>query len=218
MTQELAVQRACVPKILAHPFGRSSRHSVTHTQRARRCRRLQFIGQRVIVPAVAVVQKTSDGAEKIHCRRGKLFLCGGDISNPLFFLDDLPQPNRRLVIPQAAWRLFHVGFEVKNRISVARQSFSGKPVNLRQQEGPRLLFRCGQHFRVQLLEERRIARQEPAIQQCQVELRIVFFDPPAFFQRPPCRADAKSDVPQGPRKFGDERPRFLLYFLVSQQK
>ncbi len=132
-----------MPKILAHPFGGSSRHSVAHAQRALCCHRLEFIGERVIIPPVAVVQKTSDGAEKIDGRGRQLFLRGRDVSNPLFFVDELPQPNGGLKIPHAARRFFHVRLEMKNSISVARQSFAGKPVNLRQQEGARLFFRSG---------------------------------------------------------------------------
>src|SRR5260370_42198951 len=99
IAQELRVQCASVTKILAHPFSRSARHSVSHTQRARCCRRLQLIGKRVIIPPVAVVQKTSDGAEKIDGRGRKLFLRGGDVLNPSFFLNDLPQPDGRLATP-----------------------------------------------------------------------------------------------------------------------
>src|SRR5258708_31970233 len=97
-----------------------------------------------------------------------LFLGGGDVSNPLSFVDDLPKRGGGLIISQAAGRLFYVGLEVKNRISVAHQPFSGQPVNLRQQKRPRLFFRGGEYFGVQLLEERGITRQESAIQQCQV--------------------------------------------------
>ena len=152
------------------------------------------------------MQKTSDGAEKIDGRRGQLFLRGGDVANPFSFVDDLPQPDGRLIIAHAARRLFYVGFEVKDRISVACQPLPGQPVDLRQQKGPRLFLRRGQHFRVQLVEERGIARQESAIQQGQVELRIVFFDPLTLFQGAPRRADPESDVPQCSREFGDERP------------
>src|SRR2546421_5699054 len=62
-------------------------------------------GEGVIVPAVAVMQKTSDGAEKIDGRRGQLFFCGSDVANPFSFVDDLPQPDGGLIIDRKSTRL-----------------------------------------------------------------------------------------------------------------
>ena len=54
-------------------------------------------------------------------------------------------------------------------------------MDLCKEERPRLLFRRGQNFGVELLKQRSIARQEPAIQQSQVKFCVVLFDTLALF-------------------------------------
>ena len=76
--QQLPVQRPRMPKVQAHPLRRRSCDAVTHAQRALRRGGLQFVGQRVVVAPIAVVQKTADRAQKINRRGGKLFLRGRD--------------------------------------------------------------------------------------------------------------------------------------------
>ena len=47
---------------------------------------------------------------------------------------------------------------------------------------------------------------------------VVFFDALRLFKRASCRADAETQIPQRPRKLGDQRPEFLLGALAPKQK
>jgi hypothetical protein len=72
-------------EVQAHPLRGSSRDAITHAQRALRGRGLQFVSQRVVVAAVAVMQKTTDRTQKSKCCGGKFFF-RSRVSAPVVFL------------------------------------------------------------------------------------------------------------------------------------
>src|SRR6267143_1875109 len=106
-----------MPEILPHPFGGSPPDPVSDPQRTLRGGCLQFVSERVVIPAVAVVQKTPDGAEEVDRAGAKLFFCGSDFTNFFFLIHDVPQPNRGLKVAHPARRFLYVWLQVKNRRS-----------------------------------------------------------------------------------------------------
>src|SRR5438477_353141 len=66
---------------------------------------------------------------------------------------------------------------MENRVSITRQALLRQPMQLRKQERPRLLLRRRKHSLVQFVEQFPISGKKSAVQQRQVKLRIVFFDP-----------------------------------------
>src|SRR2546429_5271705 len=91
-------------------------------------------------------------------------------------------------------------------------------MQLPEHEGPRLPFRAGKHLLVQFFKKRGISHQKSAVEQRQMKFGVVFFDALRLFKRASCRADAETQIPQRPRKLGDQRPEFLLGALAPKQK
>ena len=153
VAQELPVQRSRMAKILPHPVRWRTRNAVADSQSMLRRGFLQFVGQRVVVAPVGVMQETSRRAEKINRGRAHLFFGRGDVANSLFLFRELPQPDGRLVVAHSARRLFHVGLQVENRVPITRQAVSRKFVQLCQHKGPGLFLRARQHLFVQFFEK-----------------------------------------------------------------
>src|SRR6267143_2139260 len=149
-----------MPEILPHPFGGSPPDPVSDPQRTLRGGCLQFVSERVVIPAVAVVQKTPDGAEEVDRAGAKLFFCGSDFTNFFFLIHDVPQPNRGLKVAHPARRFLYVWLQVKNRISITSQPLLGKPVKLSQQEWASLPLGSRQNFGIQSFEQSGIARKK----------------------------------------------------------
>src|ERR1700730_361270 len=218
VAEQLPVQGARMTKIQPHPFRGAPRPAIRHAQRALRRGSLQFVRERIVIPRIAVVQKTSDRAEKVHGARCQFFLDRAAVEYFLFLAGDLAQPDCRLVVTKSPRGFFHIRLEVKDGISITRQSLSGQLVEFREQEGPCLSLRSGQHARIEFLAKFAVAGQEPAVQQCQVKLGVVFFDAPAFLDRAARRANTESQVPQRAGEVRDQRPEILFRFLASEQK
>src|SRR5438477_2337278 len=79
--QELPVQRARVAEVLPHPIRRRSGNTVADSQGVLRGCFLEFVGQRVVVAPVGVMEKASGRTQKIHRGGAHLFLGRGDIAN-----------------------------------------------------------------------------------------------------------------------------------------
>ena len=133
----------------------------------------------------------------------------------LYFFHDLPQPNRRLIIPHPARRLFHIRLKVVDRISVTRQPFFRQPVKLRLQKRARMFFRPRQDFCVEVFKQRGIARQEPPVEKREMKFRVVFFDALAFFQRAPSRTHTEIPSPKECAKTPQISCREILFCLVA---
>ena len=204
-------------KIQPHPLRCIPRLSIRNAKRSLRSRGLQLIRQRVVVSPIRVVQETANRAQKIHGTGSQVFFRRRNIQR-LLVLGNLPQPNRRLIVAQSTRRVFYVRFEMKNRVPIPIQPVFRKLVQLRQQERPRRSFRRGQDARIEPVEELRIPGQKPTIEQRQMKLDIVFFDPLALFERPPSGADPKSHVPQRAREIRNQRTKSLLGLLRPKQK
>src|ERR1700732_3425852 len=138
--------------------------------------------------------------------------------NSFFAPHDLPQPGPRLVTTQSAGSFLHVRLEMVDGVPIPSQPLLRQFLELRLQKRPRLLLRSGQNFLIQPLEEFRVARQKSPVQKREMKFGVVRFDPPAFFDCASRGAYAKSQVPQGAGKFGDERAVFLLRLFAFKKK
>src|SRR2546423_15235255 len=103
---------------------------------------------------------------------------------------------------------------MENRVSITRQALLRQPMQLRKQERPRLLLRRRKHSLVQFVEPFPISGKKSAVQQRQVKLRIVFFDPLALVDGAARAAYAKSQIPHSARKFRNEGPKFYFRFFI----
>src|SRR2546427_4309486 len=118
------VNRSHVSKITAHPFGRRGWQPCSQANSGCSGLRLQFVGQSVEIPALAIMQKTAHGRKKIHrcgtlfskCGRQKIFR--GWPSSGFFQICNKREPACHLVVAYATRILFYVWFQMKNRATV----------------------------------------------------------------------------------------------------
>src|SRR6478735_12443681 len=113
-------------KIQPHPLGRVSRLFIRYSERTCRCGCLQFVGERIVVTRVAVVQETPDGTEEFYGARREFLFSRAATLDSLLSAGNLPQPHRGLVVAQPSWRFLDVRLEVKDRVAVALQSVLGQ--------------------------------------------------------------------------------------------
>ncbi len=197
VAQQLAVQRSRVAEVEAHPLGGIAAQVVVNAQRVFRGVGLKFVGESIVVTAVAVMEKASDAAQELHrVAREFVFIQRTD-SRVAAIAGELAHPERGMVIAQSARRFFYVRLEMEDRVAIARQAFAGEALQFRMQQRPGLFFGAQQNLGVQFFEELRIAVQKAAIQHRQMKFGIGFFDVPAFVQRAAGGADAEAEVPKG---------------------
>src|SRR5580704_18122183 len=96
--------------------GRAVRHSERTLSRGG----LQFIRQRVVVSAIAVMQEAANGAQKIDGVGSQFLLASAVLPAVFLAIGDLPQPRRRLIVTKPPRSVFDVGLQMINRVSVAR--------------------------------------------------------------------------------------------------
>src|SRR5215469_8098744 len=97
-------------------------------------------------------------------------------------------------IAQSTRRIFHVRFEMENRVSVTSLSVPRESLEFNEQKWSSLLLGYRQDFRIEFFEERLITVQESSIQHRKVEFGVVLLDFLALVDGPPCGTHPKSKV------------------------
>src|SRR2546421_204066 len=107
-----------VTVIHAHPLGRASWNGVLCPQTHLRGQRLQLVRQRIVVPSVLVVKKTSHFTYEINRVRGLFPLDNLRAANFTGSPGNLTHPSASVKIPQASRRIFYIRLQMKDRVAV----------------------------------------------------------------------------------------------------
>lgn len=200
-----AADVAGVAKIMTHPIRRRQRLSETRSHAAGGSARLAFVTQLVVVAAAVEVQKASHRGEKLEGlshrslrRVGPEFLGRGPAGG-FFKLAESGQPAAKMIIAQAAGRVFDVRLEMENRVAVFRVTLAGDLA----QRARQFLTIAGNQVRDDFVakprKEPRVAGEVAAVEERDVEFQVIAMQFAAIRERVSGRADLQVEVPQSPR-------------------
>ncbi len=182
-----AVDDARVPVVGAHPVGRVGGAARLKADGVGGGFILRLPVERVVVAAVAEVEKTSRGGEKIEGRFGiaaRALEDSAALARPLLgFLqvEEQRKPDGEVVVAQAAGTILQVRLEMKDGVAVLGVAGAGNLAQLLRDRVPLAQNQAGKDRLMQLLVERELAGQKAAVERGQGEFEVVGIEPARFF-------------------------------------
>ena len=182
-----AIDNPRVPVVGPHPVGRVGRTARLQADGVGRGFVLRLPVQRVVVAAVAEVQKTSRRGQKIEGGFGIAARALEDatpLPRPLlglFQMEQKREPDCQVIVAQSAGTVLEVGFEMEDGVAVLGVAGAGNLAQLLRDRVPLAQNQAGKDRLMQLLVERELAGEEAAVESGQGEFEVVGIEPARFF-------------------------------------
>ena len=217
-----AVDHARVPVVGAHPVGGIGSASRFKADGVGRGFVLRLPVERVVVAAVAEVQKTSRRGQKIE---GGLGIAAGALEDsaalpgPLLgFLqvEQKREPDGQVIVAQAARTLLQVRLEMEDGVAVLGVAGAGNFAQLLRDGVPLAQNQAGKDGLVQLLVERELSGQKATVERGEREFEVVGVEASGFLHRPRTGAGPQADVPHALNDCSDGFFGLLLGLLIGE--
>ena len=219
-----AIHHARVPVIGAHPVRGIGGAAGFEADGARGRLVLRLPVERVVVAAVAEVEKTARRGEKIESRFGVAARALEDaaaLPRPLLGLLQMEQnsePDGQVIVAQPAGTILEVGFQMKDRIAELGVAGAGDLAQLLRDGVPLAQHEAGKGDLVKLLVERKLAGQEAAVESSEGEFQVVGVEAAGFLHGAGAGAGAQADVPHALNDGPDGLLGLFLGLLVGEGK
>ncbi len=157
--------------------------------------------ERIVVAAVAEVEKTARGGQKVEGRLGVAAGALEDaaaVAGPLFGLlqvEEQGEPDGEAVVAQAAGTVLEVGLQVEDGVAELGVAGAGDLAELLGDGIPLAQHQTGQNRLMKLLVERKVAGQKAAVQRGQRKFQVIGVEAASLFEGARTGAGAQADVP-----------------------
>ena len=219
-----AIDDARVPVVGAHPVGGIGGAARFKADGVGRGFVLRLPVERVVVAAVAEVQKTSRGGEEVEGRFGVAAGALEDaaaLARPLlglFEVEEQGEPDGEVVVAQAAGTVLQIGLEMKDGVAVLGVAGAGDLAELLRDGVPLAQDEAGKNGLVQLLVERKLSGEKAAVEGGEREFEVIGIEAAGFLDGARAGTGAQADVPHALDDGADRLPGLLFGLVVGEGK